>query len=104
MNKYVFLAIVFLLSLINFNIFLGSIENMDTNSLVTPEDGTPPENQNTLMENPPTEAQNTSLFTASVETCCDQNNIRRGTLSPAAIAQCDDKGPFCPAGGQQQDD
>ena len=29
----------------------------DTNSLVTPEDGTPPENQNTVMENPPTESQ-----------------------------------------------
>ena len=103
MNKYVFLAIVFLLSLINFNIFLGSIEGMDTNSLVTPQDGTPAQNETTQMENPPPEPQGSSLFTSSPETCCDENNVRKGTLSPAAIAECDDKGPFCPAGGQQDD-
>ena len=103
MNKYVFLAIVFLLSLINFNILLGSIEGMDTNSLVTPQDGTPPQNETTEMENPPVESQGSSLFTSSPETCCDENNIRKSTLSPAAIAECDDKGPFCPAGGQPDD-
>ena len=86
MNKYVFLAIVFLLSLINFNILLGSIEGMDTNSLVTPQDGTPPQNETTEMENPPVESQSSPLFSPSPETCCNENNNRKGNLSPAAIA------------------